>query len=66
LHVSVDPDGALRARHEFAFCGVRFLTLHYYISRRNFSMSALQQRRRPPKCSGSGRGDSSANRPKGL
>ncbi|CAN5819663.1 hypothetical protein BH18ACT11_BH18ACT11_08410 [soil metagenome] len=34
LHVSVDPDGALRARHEFAFCGVRFLTLHYDISRR--------------------------------
>jgi hypothetical protein len=42
LHVSVDPDGALRARHEFAFCGVRFLTLHYYISRRNFSKSAGQ------------------------
>lgn len=34
LHVSVDPNSALRARHEFAFCGVRFLTLHYEISRR--------------------------------
>ena len=34
LLVSVDPVGALRARHEFAFCGVRFLTLHYVISRR--------------------------------
>jgi hypothetical protein len=35
LHVSSDSDGALRARHEFAFCGVRFLTLHYDISRRD-------------------------------
>jgi len=34
LHVSVDPEGALRARHAFAFCGVRFLALHYDISRR--------------------------------
>jgi hypothetical protein len=34
LHVSVNPDGALRARHEFALCGVRFLTLHYDISLR--------------------------------
>jgi hypothetical protein len=33
LHVRVDPDGALRARHDFAFCGVRFLTLGYDISR---------------------------------
>jgi hypothetical protein len=33
LHVSVDSDGALRASHEFAFCVVRFLTLHYDISR---------------------------------
>jgi hypothetical protein len=32
LHVSSDPDGALLARHEFAFCGVRFLTLNYDIS----------------------------------
>jgi hypothetical protein len=35
LHVPVDPEGALRARHEFAFCGVRFLTLHYDISCRD-------------------------------
>jgi hypothetical protein len=35
LHVSSDSDGALRASHEFAFCGVRFLTLHYDISRRD-------------------------------
>jgi hypothetical protein len=35
LHVSVDRDGALRARHEFAFCRVRFLTLHYDISCRD-------------------------------
>jgi len=35
LHVSSGSDGALLARHEFAFCGVRFLTLHYDISRRD-------------------------------
>jgi hypothetical protein len=35
LHVSVNSDGALRARHEFAFCGVRFLTLDYDISCRD-------------------------------
>ena len=35
LHVSSDSDGALLASHEFAFCGVRFLTLHYDISRRD-------------------------------
>jgi hypothetical protein len=35
LHVSSDPEGALLVRHEFAFCGVRFLTLHYDISCRN-------------------------------
>jgi hypothetical protein len=34
LHVFVDSHGALRARHEFALCRVRFLTLHYYISPR--------------------------------
>jgi hypothetical protein len=34
LHVCVESGGALRARHEFAFCGVRFLTLCYDISRR--------------------------------
>jgi hypothetical protein len=34
LHVSPGPDGTLLARHEFAFCGVRFLTLRYVISRR--------------------------------
>ena len=27
LHVRVDSDGVLRARHGFAFCGVRFLIL---------------------------------------
>lgn len=32
LHVSVYSGGAIRARHEFAYCGVRFLTLHYDIS----------------------------------
>src|SRR5215203_1330187 len=35
LHVSSNSDGALLASHEFAFCGVRFLTLHYDISRRD-------------------------------
>jgi hypothetical protein len=35
LHVSSNFDGSLLARHEFAFCGVRFLTLHYDISRRD-------------------------------
>jgi hypothetical protein len=35
LHVSSDSDDALLARHEFAFCGVRFLTLHYDISCRD-------------------------------
>ena len=35
LHVSSGSDGALLACHEFAFCGVRFLTLHYDISRRD-------------------------------
>ena len=35
LHVSVGSDGTLRASHEFAFCGVPFLTLHYDISRRD-------------------------------
>ena len=34
LHVSPGPDGTLLACHEFAFCGVRFLTLRYAISRR--------------------------------
>jgi hypothetical protein len=34
LHVSVASGGALNARHAFALCGVRFLTLHYDISRR--------------------------------
>jgi len=34
LHVSPDSDGTLLAHHEFAFCGLRFLTLHYEISRR--------------------------------
>jgi hypothetical protein len=33
LHVSPGPDGTLLARHEFAFCGVRFLTLRYAIFR---------------------------------
>jgi hypothetical protein len=28
LHVYSGSDGTLLARHEFAFCGVRFLTLH--------------------------------------
>jgi len=35
LHVSSGSDGALLVRHGFAFCGVRFLTLHYDISRRD-------------------------------
>jgi hypothetical protein len=35
LHVSSDSNGALLASHEFAFCGVRFLTLRYDISRRD-------------------------------
>jgi len=35
LHVSSDSEGKLLASHEFAFCGVRFLTLHYDISRRD-------------------------------
>ena len=35
LQVSSGSDGGLLARHEFAFCGVRFLTLHYDISRRD-------------------------------
>jgi hypothetical protein len=35
LHVSPGPDGTLLAHHEFAFCGVRFLTLHYEISCRD-------------------------------
>jgi hypothetical protein len=34
LHMSPGPDGKLLAHHEFAFCGVPFLTLHYDISRR--------------------------------
>ena len=34
LHMSPGPDGKLLARHEFAFCGVPFLTLHYDISHR--------------------------------
>src|SRR3712207_8293273 len=34
VQVSPGPDGTLLARHEFAFCGVRFLTLRYDISRR--------------------------------
>ena len=34
IHVCVNSDGALHARHTFAFCGVRFLTLHYDIARR--------------------------------
>ena len=34
IHVFVGPEGDLRASHAFAFCGVRFLTLHYEISRR--------------------------------
>jgi hypothetical protein len=34
LHMSPGPDGKLLARHEFAFCGVPFLTLHYGISHR--------------------------------
>ncbi|CAN5303589.1 hypothetical protein BH18ACT10_BH18ACT10_18190 [soil metagenome] len=34
IHVFVDSEGDLRARHAFAFCGVLFLTLHYEISRR--------------------------------
>ena len=33
LHVRVNSGGALRARHEFTFCGVRILTLRYDISR---------------------------------
>ncbi len=32
IHVFVDSGGALHARHEFAFCRVRFLTLHYEIT----------------------------------
>jgi hypothetical protein len=35
LHVSPGPDSTLLAHHEFAFCGVRFLTLHYEISCRD-------------------------------
>jgi hypothetical protein len=35
LHVSPGPDGTLLAQHEFAFCGARFLTLHYEISCRD-------------------------------
>jgi hypothetical protein len=35
LHVSPDAEGTLLAHHEFAFCGVRFLTLHYEISCRD-------------------------------
>jgi hypothetical protein len=34
LHLFVGLEGDLRARHAFAFYGVRFLTLHYEISRR--------------------------------
>jgi hypothetical protein len=32
IHVYLDSEGALHARHEFAFCRVRFLTLHYEIT----------------------------------
>ena len=35
LHMSPGPEGTLLAHHEFAFSGVRFLTLHYEISRRD-------------------------------
>jgi hypothetical protein len=35
LRMFTGPDGTLLARHEFAFCGVRFLTLHYDISCRD-------------------------------
>ena len=35
IHVSGDTEGALHARHTFAFWGVRFLTLHYEILRRD-------------------------------
>ena len=34
IHVFVDCEGALHARHEFAFWGARFLTLHNEISHR--------------------------------
>jgi len=32
IHVYLDSEGALHARHEFAFCRARFLTLHYEIT----------------------------------
>jgi len=32
IHVFVDPQGALRARHTFAFAKIRFLILHYEIT----------------------------------
>jgi hypothetical protein len=35
IHVFVDSEGALHARHAFAFWRTRFLTLHYDISRRS-------------------------------
>jgi len=34
IHVFVDSEGALHARHVFAFRRARFLDLHYEISRR--------------------------------
>jgi len=34
IHVFSNSEGALRARHAFAFWRARFLTLHYEISRR--------------------------------
>jgi hypothetical protein len=32
IHVFVDSEGALRARHALAFRRARFLTLHYEIT----------------------------------
>jgi hypothetical protein len=34
IHVFSNTEGALQARHAFAFCRAKFLTLHYEISYR--------------------------------
>jgi hypothetical protein len=34
IHVFVDPEGALRAHHTFAFAKIRFLSLDYKITLR--------------------------------
>jgi hypothetical protein len=45
IHVFVDPGGAIRARHTFAFWRFRFLTLHYEITPRSRTRAGRQPHR---------------------